>query len=145
MYSHQLQPHHTTSNAIRIFRQIHKINSHSTVKLADKHLETVSLDTDDYTDLCLQYLTDTNIYRATPISPTQTSDGYLPTFLHTTNQHCSHTVRLYTHFYSNVRSIALPCFMDSPRSIKTSLTSLQSVLLFLIRIHSFQPLLAVCF
>ena len=28
MYSHQLQPHHTTFNAIQIFRQIHKINSH---------------------------------------------------------------------------------------------------------------------
>ena len=105
------------------------IKSTVTMKPADKHLETVLLDTDDYTDLCLQHLTDTNIYRATPISPTQTSDSYLLTFLHATNQHCSHTVRLYTHFYSNARSIALPCFMDSPKSIKTSLASLQSFLL----------------
>lgn len=45
------------------------IKSTVTVKPADKHLETVSLDTDDYTDLCLQYLTDTNFTRLPPICP----------------------------------------------------------------------------
>jgi len=103
-------------HAIRTFKQN---KSTITIKPADKHLGTVLLNTDDYIELCLQHLTDTDIYRATPHFPDANIRQLLTNLLiHYKTALRSHSKALYMYLQPRSKH-RIPIFYGLPKVHKS--------------------------